>query len=54
MAYYTISHFLQGNLDGSEQGILGIKSHDLTHDFWDFVLLGKPYTSAKVPMYKMN
>lgn len=30
MAFYTIAHFLQGNLDGSEVGILGIKPEDLT------------------------
>lgn len=54
MAYYTIAHYLQGNLDGSEQGVLGIKHQDLTPDFWDFVFLGKPYTSGKVPHYKME
>lgn len=40
-AFYTIAHLLQGNIFGSEPGILGIKSEDLTEDFWDFVLLGK-------------
>lgn len=49
MAYYTIAHYLQGNLDGSELGILGIKHSDITPDFWDFVFLGKEYKSGKVP-----
>ena len=53
MAYYTISHYLQGNIDGSEPGILGIKISDITPDFWDYVFLGKEYSSGKVPMYKM-
>jgi leucyl-tRNA synthetase len=53
MAYYTIAHYLQGNLDGSEVGSLGIKPSDLTPDFWDYVFLGKPYASNKVPNYKL-
>ena len=54
MAYYTISHYLQGNLDGSEPGLLGIKPNDITPDFWDFVFLGKQYTSGKVALYKLD
>lgn len=54
MAYYTIAHYLQGNLDGSELGELGIKSQDITPDFWDYVFLGKEYKAGKVPMYKLN
>lgn len=26
MAYYTIAHLLQGNVDGSQEGALGIKA----------------------------
>lgn len=40
-AFYTIAHMLQGNLDGSVQGTLGIKHEDLTPDFWSYILLGK-------------
>lgn len=54
MAFYTVAHYLQGNLDGSEPGILGIRHQDLTPDFWDFVFLGQPYTSGKIPTYKME
>ena len=54
MAYYTIAQYLQGNLDGSEPVILGIRHQDLTKDFWDFVFLGKPYTSNKIPLYKLE
>ncbi len=53
-AFYTISHLLQGDIFGSEPGILGIKSEDLSEDFWDFVLLGKEYKSSKVPLYKLQ
>ena len=41
MAYYTICHLLQGNIFGSQPGILGIKKEDLSEDFWDYVFLGK-------------
>lgn len=54
MAYYTISHFLQGNIEGSEPGLLGIKPADLTPDFWDYIFLGKEYSSGKVSQYKLN
>ena len=54
MAYYTIAHLLQGNIYGSEPGILGIRKEDLNDDFWDYVFLGKEYTSNKVPMYKLK
>lgn len=40
-AFYTVAHLLQGNLNGSKPGILGIKSEDLTRDFWDYIFLGK-------------
>lgn len=53
-AFYTFAHLLQGNLDGSQVGILGIRHEDITYDFWDFVLLGKEYTSKKIPQYKLD
>lgn len=53
-AFYTFAHLLQGNLDGSEVGVLGIRHEDITSDFWDFVLLGKEYTSKKIPQYKLD
>ncbi|SCP05043.1 leucine--tRNA ligase, putative [Plasmodium ovale] len=37
MAYYTISHFLQGSVDGKEQGVLGIVAEDLNDSFFDYV-----------------
>ncbi|CAA9989102.1 leucine--tRNA ligase, putative [Plasmodium knowlesi strain H] len=37
MAYYTISHFLQGNVDGSVRGLLDIDAADLNDAFFDYV-----------------
>lgn len=53
-AFYTVAHYLQGNLDGSELGILGIRHEDITLDFWDYIFLGKEYTSKKIPQYKLD
>jgi leucyl-tRNA synthetase len=53
-AYYTVAHMLQGNLDGSVLGILGIKPEELTSDFWDYIFLGLEYKSKKVPQYKLD
>ena len=39
-AYYTLAHLLQGNIQGTLPGILGIRPDELTHDFWSHVLLG--------------
>lgn len=53
-AFYTVAHFLQGNLDGSQLGILGIRHEDITPDFWDYIFLGKEYTSKNIPQYKLD
>ena len=38
MAYYTVSHLLQGGvLDGSQDGPLGIKPEDLNDGVWNYV-----------------
>ncbi|SBS95203.1 leucine--tRNA ligase, putative, partial [Plasmodium ovale curtisi] len=37
MAYYTISHYLQGNVDGKEKGTLDIDHKDLNDAFFDYV-----------------
>ncbi|KAI9352501.1 hypothetical protein DFJ73DRAFT_829910 [Zopfochytrium polystomum] len=42
MAYYTVSHFLHSNLDGSSPGILKISAADMTDDVWDYILLEGP------------
>lgn len=37
MAYYTISHFLQGNVAGSKKGLLNIAAKDINDEFFDYV-----------------
>lgn len=45
---------LQGNIDGSQPGFLGIKPEDLTLDFWNHIFLGEEYKSNKVSQYKLD
>ena len=55
MSYYTISHYMQGDLYGFTQGTLGIPATDLSIEFWDYVFLGKEYKpSIKVPEEKLK
>lgn len=50
MAYYTVAHFLQSNLDGSKEGLGAIKASDLTDAVWDFLFLNGPLPSdSKIP-----
>ncbi|KAI4462763.1 leucyl-trna synthetase [Holotrichia oblita] len=46
-AYYTVSHFLQGNsFRGDKPNILGIKAEQLTPEVWDYIFFkGKPFPS---------
>lgn len=55
MSYYTVSHFLQGDLYGSVPGTLGIKPEELSLEAWDYVFLGKEFNpSIKVPEEKLK
>ena len=40
MSYYTISHMLQGNIEGTVPGTLGISSDSLRDEEFDFIFLG--------------
>lgn len=40
MSYYTISHMLQGNIDGSTSGTLGIEASSLSDADFDYIFLG--------------
>jgi leucyl-tRNA synthetase len=42
MAYYTVAHYLQANLEGSEQGLAGIPAEAMTDAVWDHIFLGTP------------
>jgi len=54
MAYYTVAHFLQGDLNGSKPGLLGIKPADLTDETWDYVFLRKEYKVSAIPEQKLK
>jgi leucyl-tRNA synthetase len=41
MAYYTVAHMLQGDLNGNRPGLLGIKASDMTDDAWNYVFQNK-------------
>ena len=41
MAYYTIAHYLQGDISGSKPGIGNIKPSSLTPAVFDYIFLGK-------------
>lgn len=37
MAYYTVAHLLQGDLDGDVPGLLGLTADQLTDEVFDFI-----------------
>lgn len=51
MAYYTVAHYLQSNLEGTVPGIGNIKPEQMTHEVWNYIFLRGPYPAAsdKVP-----
>mmetsp|Transcript_128627 Transcript_128627/g.274463 ORF Transcript_128627/g.274463 Transcript_128627/m.274463 type:complete len:1285 (-) Transcript_128627:164-4018(-) len=50
MAYYSVAHFLQGDLDGSKPSGYGIKPGDLSPEVWDFIMLEGPMPKGcKIP-----
>lgn len=46
MAYYTISHFLHGEIDGSKPGLLNIKADQMTDDVWEYLFSSGPFPSS--------
>lgn len=43
MAYYTIAHQLQGDIEGTKPGPLGIEAKQLTPEVFDYIFLDKEY-----------
>ena len=43
MAYYTIAHYLHGDLFGKTSGKANIKPEQMTHEVWDYIFLGKGF-----------
>ena len=56
MAYYTVAHMMQGCIDGSEVGSLGIKPEDMTHQCWDYIFKKGAYVDEckSVPMNSLD
>ena len=55
MAYYTIAHFLHGDIFGKTPGLLGIHPHELTNAAFDYIFLRKPYDqSLTIPESKLK
>ncbi|RMX64546.1 hypothetical protein KXD40_001065 [Peronospora effusa] len=51
MAYYTIAHHLQANLDGSKLGPHGIKPEQMTKEVFDYIFLkASPPTESTIPL----
>ncbi|TMW63632.1 hypothetical protein Poli38472_002573 [Pythium oligandrum] len=51
MAYYTIAHHLQGNLDGSVLGPHGITADQMTKQVWDYIFTKGPApTDSTIPI----
>jgi len=55
MAYYTVAHFLQSDLNGTAKGCGNIEPKDLTNEVWDFVFLDGPLPKdCKIPRETME
>lgn len=55
MAYYTIAHLLQGNIDGSKRGQLDIAPEEMTDEIWEYLFRDGPWPeSATVPKEKID
>lgn len=53
MAYYTISHHLQADMEGHQVGPMGIKADELDDSFFDFVFLNKE-SDCKIERSKLE
>ena len=50
MAYYTVAHYLQSNLNGSQEGIGHIKPEQMTPEVWDYLFCEKEMpTNTSIP-----
>lgn len=55
MAYYTIAHYLQSDLEGKEVGEFGIKAEEMTNNEWNYIFLQKPLEGdSKVSQEKLD
>jgi leucyl-tRNA synthetase len=55
MAFYTVAHFLQTDLEGRQRGSLDIAVEDIQERDWDYIFLNQPYdTNSKIPEDKLK
>ena len=56
MAYYTISHLLQGNLFGTKPSSLNIPASSMTPEVWDYIFFKKAKYPAEcgIPISKLD
>lgn len=54
-AYYTISHYLQGDMEGSIRGELDIGSDEISIEDWNYIFLNGPHSeTSKIPKDKLE
>ncbi|XP_066447350.1 leucine--tRNA ligase, cytoplasmic [Eleutherodactylus coqui] len=55
MAYYTVCHFLQGNLNGTANAPIGIRPEQMTKEVWDYIFFKKaPFPKTTIPKEKLE
>jgi len=56
MAYYTVAHFLQSDLDGKKRGLLDIDANDMTDDVWNYIFCrtNEAPKDSKIPQDKLE
>lgn len=54
MAYYTVAHFLHGDIFGKTPGLLNIKPEQMTDEVWDYVFARRDLTDAVVADSKID
>jgi leucyl-tRNA synthetase len=54
MAYYTISHHLQSDMEGKQAGLMGIPVEDLDDAAFSFIFLGEECEHPKIPKEKLE
>ena len=52
MAYYTVSHYMQGDPWGSKPGSLDIDHKDLNDATWDFIFAKGDYNPDQITIPK--
>lgn len=48
MAYYTIAHFLHGDVFGTQKGLLDIKPDQMTDEVWDYLFCQKELSNESL------